>query len=345
MDSPANIVRDADFNARIVAYLRRQLPQAQDLVATVLRIMGGRSWDVYGVQARWQEDGEATATDFVFRVAPPGGILEPHDPSLEFRLIDTYARNGLPVPKTYWLELDPAVLGQPFYVMEWIRDEIPELDDPRFDDPAEKQRYGLEFAGTLAKIHSLDWRAEKLDEFLPPGTVSGEDPIDREIAWCEARVAEFSLPPNPGLRAVFQWLRANRPRMREEDQRLVYGDYRFDNFFWCSGRITALLDFEMALIGHPMEDIAFARFLSGWAGIHGDQIRHYEDISGITVDEDLVAYFMVLKHAQINVIVGLAGLDAINKGRVKDSRALSLANGAHVQSSALLGAILQAGGQ
>ena len=339
----SNVVKDADFNARIVSYLSRQLPQAQGLTATVVRIMGGRSWDVYGVAAKWQENGAANSTDFVFRVAPSGGILEPHDPLLEFRLIEMYGRNGLPVPRTYWLEEDPEVLGQPFYVMEWIRADIPELDDPRFDDPAEKQRYGLEFAETLAKIHNIDWRAEKLDAFLPPGTAAGEDPIDREITWCETRAADCSLPPNPGLRAVFQWLRANRPRIREEDARLVYGDYRFDNFFWKDGRITALLDFEMALIGHPMEDIAFARFLSGWAGIHGDQIRHYEEISGITVDEGLVNYFMVLKQAQINVIVGMAGLDAINKGKVKDCRALSITGGAHVQSAGLLGAILRIG--
>jgi aminoglycoside phosphotransferase (APT) family kinase protein len=336
VDSPSNIVKDAEFTGRVVAYLRRQLPQAQDLDATVVRIMGGRSWDVYGVQARWQENGQASGEDFVFRVAPSGGILEPHDPSLEYRLIDAYARNGLPVPRTFWLEMDPTVLGQPFYVMEWITADIPELTDARFEDPAEKRRYGLEFAETLAKIHCLDWRAEKLDEFLPPGDAPGDDPIEREIGWCEARVAEFALPPNPALRAVFQWLRAHRPRMKDEDQRLVYGDYRFDNFFWEDGRIIKLLDFEMALIGHPMEDIAFARFLSGWAGMHGDQIRHYEEVSGISVDEDLVAYFMVLKQAQISVIVGLAGLDAINKGKVKDARALSIAGGAHVQAAGLL---------
>jgi aminoglycoside phosphotransferase (APT) family kinase protein len=345
VNSPANLVKDADFNARIVAYLCRQLPQADNLTSTVVRIMGGRSWDVYGVEASWQESGKEKSESYVFRVAPPGGILEPHDPSLEYRLIDMYGRNGLPVPKTYWIEQDSEILGQPFYVMEWIRDEIPELEDPRFEDPAEKQRYGLEFAETLAKIHRLDWRGEKLHEFLPPGDVPGEDPIEREIAWMEERVAGFQLPPNPGLRAVFQWLRANRPPMRDEDQCLVYGDYRFDNFFWKDGRITALLDFEMALIGHPMEDIAFCRFLSGWAGIHGEQISHYESVSGIQIDESLVNYFMVLKQAQITVIVSLAGLDAVSKGKVKDCRAMSIAGGAHVQAGGLLGALLQAGNQ
>ena len=63
----------------------------------------------------------------------------------------------------------------------------------------------------------------------------------------------------------------------------------------------------------------------------------------LAVDEDLVAYFMVLKQTQIGIIVGLAGLDALNKGRVRDARALSLAGGAHVQSAGLLGHVLRGG--
>jgi hypothetical protein len=77
--------------------------------------------------------------------------------------------------------------------------------------------------------------------------------------------------------------------------------------------------------------------------MYGDQIARYEELTGIPVDEDLVGYFMVLKQTQIGIIVGLAGLDALNKGRVRDARALSLAGGAHVQSAGLLGTVLQGG--
>ena len=338
-----NIVKNPEFNDRILAYLNRQMPRAEAMTATVVRIMGGRSWDIFGVRARWQEEGEPRADDLVFRVAPPGGILEPHDPALEFRLLKTYQRNGLPVPRPYWLEMDPAVLGQPFYVMEWIKAEIPQLSDPRFDDPGEKARYGRQFAEVLAKIHSVNWRAEKLDGFLPPLGAPGSDPIEREIAWCEQRADALDMPPTPALRAVLQWLRAHRPHMRSADVRLVYGDYRFDNFFWKDGRIVALLDYEMALLGHPMEDIAFARMLSGWAGIRGDNVRHYEEVSGIPVDEELVAYFTVLKSAQINIIVGLAAVHGLNQGRVKDARDMSVVGGAHVTTSGLLGQILAGG--
>jgi aminoglycoside phosphotransferase (APT) family kinase protein len=336
-----NIVRDREFTERIAAYLRRQMPQAQNLTATVCRIMGGRSWDIFGVEARYHEDGAPRREDLVFRVAPPGGILDPHDPSLDFRLLQAYVRNGIPVPRPYWLEMDPAAIGRPFYVMEWVKADFPDTTDPRFEDPREKARYGRAFAELLAGIHNLDWRAEKLDEFLPPRGATGADPIEREIAWYEQRAASLDVPPTPGLRALFAWLRANRPSVREDDLRLVYGDFRFDNLFWKDGEIVATLDYEMALIGHPMEDVAFTRFLSGWAGMHGDQIPRYEELTGIPVDEDLVAYFMVLKQTQISIIVGLAGLDALNKGRVRDARALSLAGGAHVQSAGLLGHVLR----
>ena len=205
-----NIVRDREFTERIAAYLRRQMPQAQNLTATVCRIMGGRSWDIFGVEARYHEDGAPRREDLVFRVAPPGGILDPHDPSLDFRLLQAYVRNGIPVPRPYWLEMDPAAIGRPFYVMEWVKADFPDTTDPRFEDPREKARYGRAFAELLAGIHNLDWRAEKLDEFLPPRGATGADPIEREIAWYEQRAASRDVPPTPGLRALFAWLRANR---------------------------------------------------------------------------------------------------------------------------------------
>ncbi|MCC6381342.1 MAG: phosphotransferase family protein [Dehalococcoidia bacterium] len=336
-----NLVKNQEFTQRVAAYLERQTPGARGMTASVRRMMGGRSWDIFGVTAHWEEGGAPREREFVFRVAPPGGILEPHDPSFEFHLLQAYERRGLPVPRAYWLEMDPAVLGAPFYVMEWVRAEIPQLDHPRFEDPAEKDRYGRQFAEVLARIHTLDWRAEGLDAFLPPAGVPGGDPIERELAWCEQRMSGLDIPPTPALRAVLQWLHANRPRMRPEEVRLVYGDYRFDNFFWKDGKIVALLDYEMALLGHPMEDIAFTRMLSGWAAVHGDFARHYEEASGIPVDEALVGYFMVLKTAQINITVGLAALNGLNQGKVRDARDMAVVGGFHVSSARVLGQLLK----
>lgn len=336
-----NLVRNKEFIDRIIAYVQKQIPAAENLTAIIVRMMGGRSWDLFGVRAKWQEYGQEKTDSWVFKVAPKGGILEPHDPSVEFRLLEFYQRHGLPVPNPIWLEMDSGPLGRPFYVMGWVEAEIPSLTDSRFEDPAEKDRYGREFAEMLARIHNLDWRSEKLIEFIPPLNAEGADPIEREIAWMEQKAWSMELPPTPALRGLFQWLRANRPAFSNDDARLVYGDYRFDNFFWRDGRIISLLDFEMGLIGHPMEDIAFARMMSGWAGIYGDHARHYEEISGIQIDEQFVAYFMVLKMIQINVIVTLPGIQGAMQGRSNDARGLSLANGAHVSPVDMLGKLLR----
>jgi len=335
-----NLVKNRAFNETIIRYLERQMPDSEQVSVVITRMMGGRSWDLFGVRANWQEKGKPESDAWVFKVAPKGGILEPHDPSVEFRLLQFYKESGLPVPQPVWLEMDEATLGRPFYAMEWVEAEIPSLDDPRFEDPSEKTKYGNEFAEMLARIHSLDWQAAALDEFLPPLDASGKDPVEREITWMEEKAESMELPPTPALRALFQWLRANRPIIPNTDARLVFGDYRFDNFFWKDGKIVSLLDFEMGLIGHPMEDVAFARFLSGWAGLHGDQARHYEEASGIKIDEELVSYFTLLKITQINVIVSLAGIQGAMQGRSRDARSLSLANGAHVQSVAMLGGIV-----
>jgi aminoglycoside phosphotransferase (APT) family kinase protein len=339
-----NVVKNKEFNERIVKYLERQIPAAQELSAHVVRMMGGRSWDLFGVRAEWQEGGQPKKDAWVFKVSPKGGILEPHDPSVEFRLLEVYERNGLPVPRPVWLEMESEPLGRPFYAMEWVEGgDIPSLADPRFEDPAEKDRWGKAFAGMLARIHNLDWRKENLTEFIPPLDAPGNDPVEREIAWMEQKAAGMELPPTPALRGIFQWLRVNRPIISDDEARLVYGDYRFDNFFWKDGELVSLLDFEMGLIGHPMEDVAFARMLSGWAGIHGDHARHYEELSGVKIDEQLVAYFLTLKMTQITVIVSLAGIQGAMQGRSRDSRGISLANGAHVGSVGMLGQFVTGG--
>jgi aminoglycoside phosphotransferase (APT) family kinase protein len=60
------------------------------------------------------------------------------------------------------------------------------------------------------------------------------------------------------MEAVIDWLPANLP---EDDNRvaLVHGDYRLDNMIFNTTecRITALLDWELSTLGHPLADLAY----------------------------------------------------------------------------------------
>ena len=55
------------------------------------------------------------------RASPRTGCSRPTTSEGQYRLHEAVLRlRGVPVPGLRWLELDPSVLGMPFYVMERV---------------------------------------------------------------------------------------------------------------------------------------------------------------------------------------------------------------------------------
>jgi aminoglycoside phosphotransferase (APT) family kinase protein len=123
----------------------------------------------------------------------------------------------------------------------------------------------------------------------------------------------------PVIAAALGWLEANAP---ESDRvTLVHGDFRTGNFlFEDAPAITAMLDWELAHLGDPMEDVGWAsmKFWSG-AGLVGGLVepeefyRRYEEASGIPVDRDRVFFYQVLGNVKMAVIA-LSGVRAFTEG-------------------------------
>ncbi|MDX6354678.1 MAG: hypothetical protein QOF98_1581, partial [Streptomyces sp.] len=98
---------------RLRDHLDRVVPGlvAGDLRATLVE--GGRSNLTYRVT-----DGAGT---WVVRRPPLGHVLATaHDMTREHRVISALAPTGVPVPRTVLLCEDPAVIGAPFYVMDFV---------------------------------------------------------------------------------------------------------------------------------------------------------------------------------------------------------------------------------
>jgi aminoglycoside phosphotransferase (APT) family kinase protein len=84
---------------------------------------------------------------------------------------------------------------------------------------------------------------------------------------------------------------------------VVHGDYRFGNFLWQGTTIVAVLDWERAMLGPPMQDLGFmcmplsrrqepkimAKALSFDA-----LAARYESATGRSVELPLVQYYAVL---------------------------------------------------
>jgi aminoglycoside phosphotransferase (APT) family kinase protein len=300
------------------------------------RICGGFSWEVFRVDARWREGARAASGSYILRMAPEGGVLEPYDAEREFSILKALGAAGLPVPRVLWLETDPAVLGRPFYVMEFVPGEVPvPWDVALASDPMRAEPMGRQFVEIVAAIHRLDWRAAGLHFLGAPAT--GTDAALREVDRCAAIYQRDRRETYPIVEEILRWLRAHAPAT--DRITLVHGDCRMGNFIWRDGRIVAFLDWERAFLGDPVADIAWTRTpgVSGWCAIDGAMAAYYEQLSGIRIDEARVRYWAVLEGLKAFTI-GLTALKTFTDRRGRDLRLVTIGRMAHLGLPALLDA-------
>ena len=102
------------------------------------------------------------------RIQPTGFAVFPeYDMRLQYDCMRLLAKTGVPVPRMVWLETDDtSVVGAPFYVMGRVDGRVPSDRPPYPTDgwvkelaPADQARIWWGGIESMAKIHTLDWRA------------------------------------------------------------------------------------------------------------------------------------------------------------------------------------------
>ena len=188
---------------------------------------------------------------------------------------------------------------------------------------AERGTLPASFTATLATLHTLDWRAAGLDFLGVPAP--GTDFARREIAKWRELIAVSEHPPEPILTDLIAWLEANAPAT--DRVTLVHGAYRTGNLLIHEDRISAVLDWELQVLGDPMYDVAYVLSDLNREGtpllsnlVERDAFyRDYEAATGLTIDEDACRYYNAL-YAMRSVAfwMSASGLYAI--GRSDDIR-------------------------
>ncbi len=311
------------------AFLESKLEGAEDLVVSdLVRHTEGFSLETFSFEAVWNVGGEQHSQRYVARREPPAGLLEPYDLEPQFRTLAAIADTPVRFPRVFWYESDPAVLGAPFYVMEWVGGDvpIPALDaqgNSPFGDEGERLSLGRDFAAILADIHQVDWKAKGLDFLGVPR--DGRDAAERVVDFWHGYAERSRLAPMPMMTEAFCWLRRNLPS--EAPVALLHGDYRTGNFLARDGRITAFLDWELVHLGDPMEDIGWAscRLWRGDSSYVGYLLSReefsdwYQAAGGFEFDRARIHFYEVLACVKMAAIM-LTGVKAWDDGRTKDMR-------------------------
>lgn len=318
----------------LAPHLRAEVLTIED----VLRHAEGFSWETYTFTVEWRSDRRTARRGFALRREPTAGLLPPYDAVRDHRLHGAISVTGaVPMPRLRWLETDPAILGRPFYLMDRVEGIVPvpwAANDPRvFPDQSSRQRLGDDFIDVLAAIHTIDVAGTGIAQILndDPAQTPEEVALAQVRRW--ARVAEESyLNREPLLDAAIVWLERNVATSGH--RALVHGDYRIGNFMvGRDGAINAVFDWELAHIGDPAFDLAWAalRLYRGRSPLMSrlvpipDARERYRRHTGLRIQHEVWRFWTVFGHLRA-IAPHIRAARAFQDGGVDDIR---LANMGH----------------
>jgi aminoglycoside phosphotransferase (APT) family kinase protein len=154
----------------------------------------------------------------------------------------------------------------------------------------------------LARIHAIDHTG------LPALQAPERDPAPLAVEQYRALLDAFG-EPHPAFELGLRWLEHEMPRPAQTT--LVHGDFRNGNFIVDADGIRAVLDWELAHVGDPWEDLGWLcvrawRFKGegevGGFGSRADLFAAYERASGAPVDAAAVRWWEALGTIKWGVI-------------------------------------------
>lgn len=276
-------------------------------VASATLLSGGASQDLWLVRIRTG----AGETPVVLRRTPEqrgrSALAIPIE--IEAELIAAAHAAGVPSPRVLHVLTPADGLGAGFF-MEHVSGEALGHKIARDEAfAAVRPRLARQCGEILARIHALA-PPPKL-----PTTPIAEiiDALDRQY-----QVEDW---PRPVFELALRWLRENRPE--DARPRVVHGDFRNGNLLIGAEGVRAVLDWELAHAGDPMEDLGWIcvnswRFGAidhpvGGFGAREDLYAGYQAAGGGPVDHRRVHFWEVLGTLRWGVICTMSGV-ALREG-------------------------------
>jgi hypothetical protein len=161
----------------------------------------------------------------------------------------------------------------------------------------------------MADLHRIDVHSLALPGFELPPTPEEHSLMELRVVE-DPRLARFA-PDATTILGAFgkRWLHDHVPR-RVERTVLLQGDTGPGNFLFEDHRVTAVVDWEWAHYGDPMEDVGnlWLRdfFTPSCGGELGPYVRHYAARAGVTPDRQKAIYYLV--HQLVRSVITLPGL-------------------------------------
>jgi aminoglycoside phosphotransferase (APT) family kinase protein len=193
------------------------------------------------------KDGMEYREGLVARLEPEEYVMFPYyDVAAQAKCLQLLEDTDVPVPVVRWFEPDKSVLGVPFYVMSRV--------DGRIPTEAERESIWWNGLEAMCKVHRVDWKALGFDFLAEPKR--GDTLLDQQLDyWQEYFRWGMDASRHPDIARALDYLEANKPE--HQPVALCWGDSRLANQIFDGVECVAVLDWEMARLGDPVQDLAW----------------------------------------------------------------------------------------
>ncbi|MFK0156637.1 phosphotransferase family protein [Streptomyces sp. NPDC090499] len=245
------VLRDAGFHRRLALALGAESVS----VGSASRVVGGASREMWAFDAVVRgPGGHRASVPLIMRLDALAALLD-SDSDAEVAVYSyVRERTAVPVPEVVLEVVQDPGLGMSYFVMSRIEGRARLLDLQRAEYAGVRRRIvsdALGMAGSLAR-HEPDVDALRGRVRMP----DAEPPALTELRHWAAIIAGSGLS-RPVTDMVVRHLERNPPPPPRR-LALVHGDYRIGNILFTGDGLTGVVDWEMAHVGDPLEDLAWA---------------------------------------------------------------------------------------
>lgn len=278
-------------------YLARKMPDWRDIAVTGLhRLPMGSSRETFRFDLAYADAAGPQRLQVILRRDPPASNVD-SDRRHEYEAYRAIHGHGIPVPRMILLEEDPDPFDGAISLAEDLRGF--HNSEYQFQEPAWADRLphvARQLWTTMGRLAAVP--LEDLDlSFTRPAT--RETTAAQELDYWVDSLDRHDIGPEPIIRAAIRELRRWQPVAHKLG--LVHGDFRAGNFLYDdAGDLVAVLDWEMAHCGDPLEDLAWSitrvfsfgkNDLRSGLALREEAIRLWEEGSGYAADPRALAWW------------------------------------------------------
>jgi aminoglycoside phosphotransferase (APT) family kinase protein len=304
------------FAAKLAAAVARHVGEP-GTITDLKRLTGGATKETWLFSARVGDE----SVPLVLQLSTPRAPLSPDDalaalPRVvgkdDAALMKAAAAAGVPAPPVRAVLAPEDGLGAG-YIMDFVPGETIARRLLRGSQFAPlRARFAEECAAILARIHRLDPAALP---FLQ--TCGGIE----QIALYR-RVYDALGHPQPVIELGLRWAERHQPRRQRGA--VVHGDFRLGNLICGAERIAAVIDWELAVVGDPVQDLGWLcvktwRFGGaapvGGMGKRETLLASYEHAGGIAVDPDDLRFWEAFGSIKWAIMCLMKGLEHRRTGK------------------------------